>query len=185
MNKHKGTDFALDIIYKFYEPGTPGFDSLINHSELVRDKALEIASKHPELDLDIDFIEEGAMLHDIGVFLCNAPEIYCFGKEHYMRNGVLGAALLREMGYEKHSRVCERHTGSGLEAEDIIREKLPLPHIDLLPETHEEKIICLADKYYSKSRPGKEKEMHKILKSMAKYGEGTLERFEKMCKDYL
>ena len=90
-----------------------------------------------------------------------------------------------EMGYERHARVCERHTGSGLTAEEIKQAGLPLPHIDLLPESDEEKIICLADKYYSKSKPGVEKSLSKILKSMAKYGEKTLERFEILCKNYL
>ena len=180
-----GTDLTLTIINQFYKPGTEEYYSLVSHSKLVRDKALEIAGKHPEKNLDLNFIEEGAMLHDIGVFMCDAPKIFCYGDEPYMRHGVLGAELLRKLGYERHARVCERHTGSGLTREDIIREELPLPHRDFMPETDEEKIICLADKFYSKSKPDTEKPIEKIMKSMRKYGEGPHERFKKLCKEFL
>jgi uncharacterized protein len=49
---------------------------------------------------------------------------------------------------EKFARICERHTGSGLTAEEIVSGGLPLPERDFLPETLEEKIICLADKFF-------------------------------------
>ena len=57
MSEIKGTDFALSIINQFYKPGTEEYDSLVSHSKLVRDKALEIAGKHPEKNLDLNFIE--------------------------------------------------------------------------------------------------------------------------------
>ena len=137
MENKKGTDFALSIIEQYYTPGSEEYESLVKHSILVRDKALEIAAKHPEMNLDMEFIEEGAMLHDVGVFLCDAPKISCFGDEPYMRHGVLGAELLRSLGYERHARVCERHTGSGLTQHAIIREGLPLSHRDSIPESND------------------------------------------------
>ena len=56
---------------------------LLVHSRSVTDKALALAKKHPELDLDLNFIEEAAMLHDIGIFLTDAPDIQCFGTHPY------------------------------------------------------------------------------------------------------
>ena len=43
------------------------------HSRQVADRCLLIAKKHPELKLDVEFLEEAAMLHDIGIYRCNAP----------------------------------------------------------------------------------------------------------------
>ena len=63
-----------------------------------------------------------------------------------------GAALLRETGAgEMMARVAELHTGSGLTSAEITQQKLPLPARDYLPSSLLEKLICYADKFYSKS----------------------------------
>ena len=56
----------IDIIKKYYPSSSEAYHILVTHSRSVADKALEIARKHPELNLDLAFIEEAAMLHDIG-----------------------------------------------------------------------------------------------------------------------
>ena len=82
---------------------------------------------------------------------------------------------------EAYARVCERHTGAGLTAKEIAETGMPLPHIDLLPETLEEKLVCYADKFYSKSgNPREEKSLDRVRKSMAKFGDDSLERFDAM-----
>ena len=111
---------------------------LVRHSEAVSQKALSIAKAHPELEADLTFLEEAAMLHDIGIVKTDAPGIECYGTEPYICHGILGAAMLRDEGLPRHARVCERHTGAGLLCEDIIGQNLPLPHHDFLPETIEE-----------------------------------------------
>ena len=98
---------------------------LLTHSRSVVDKALEIAGRHPELNLDRDFLYEGAMLHDIGVFLTDADSIFCFGDKPYICHGYLGADLMRAEGYPRHALVCERHTGAGLSLEQILAQDLP------------------------------------------------------------
>ena len=55
----------LDIIRKYYTLDSLAGQSLLIHSQLVRDKAQSLAIRHPEMDLDIPFIQEAAMLHDI------------------------------------------------------------------------------------------------------------------------
>lgn len=175
----------LEIISKYYRNDSPGYKSLVQHSRLVADRALEIARNHPELEIDMQFLEEAAMLHDIGVFMCDAPDIECFGSEPYIRHGVIGAEILRKEGLPRHALVCERHTGSGLTLQQIEETGLPLPHREMLPISNEEKIICLADKFYSKSKPGKEKKIEKIRKSLSKYGEETVCRFDELCKTFL
>ena len=80
---------------------------------------------------------------------------------------------------EAFARVCGRHTGSGLTAKEIAETDLPLPHIDFLPETLEEKLICYADKFFSKSGdPREEKSLDRVRKSMAKFGADSLARFD-------
>jgi len=41
-------------------------------------------------------------------------------------------------GYPKHGLVCERHTGTGITLEMIIKNNLPLPHRDMVPVSMEE-----------------------------------------------
>ena len=64
----------LDIIAKYYPVGSEAYRILVIHSRSVADKALAIARMHPEMNLDLTFVEEAAMLHDIGIFRCNAPD---------------------------------------------------------------------------------------------------------------
>ena len=125
------------------------------------------------------------MLHDIGVYLTHAPSIYCTGEEPYTRHGIIGAELLRNEGYPKHALVCERHTGTGLTVDDIVSQNLPLPHRDMCPISLEEKLVCFADKFYSKSTPDQEKPFDKVRKSVAKYGDASLHRFDEMATLFL
>ena len=117
------------------------------------------------------------MLHDIGICQTDAPGIYCHGTHPYICHGILGAAMLRTEGFERHARVCERHTGAGLSLNDIVGQNLPLPHQDFLPVTLEEQLICYADKFFSKSNPEQEKTIEQAERSLSKFGTEGLERF--------
>ncbi|MBO4801563.1 MAG: HDIG domain-containing protein [Bacteroidaceae bacterium] len=143
---------------------------LLSHSRSVAAMALEVARRHPEFAVDEQFLWEGAMLHDIGIFLTDAPGIQCFGKEPYICHGLLGGELLRREGFPRHARVAERHTGTGLTVETIRRQQLPLPLQDFSPETLEEQIICYADKFFSKTRLEQQKTPEQVLRSLEKFG---------------
>ena len=155
----------LDIIYKYYPADDALRRLLLKHSRQVADKALTVCERHPELHLDRQLVYEGAMLHDVGIFLTDAPGIFCHGSEPYLLHGRLGAELMRKEGREDLARICERHTGTGLTAEDIRRQGLPLPLEDFRPETEAEKVICYADKFFSKSHPDAEKTAAQVVKS--------------------
>ena len=172
------------IIDKYYPEETPLKEILIRHSISVTDKALEIAENHPEWDLDEEFIEEAAMLHDIGIFLCDADGIQCFGTEPYIRHGLLGAELLLKEGFPRHARVCARHTGTGITIQDIREQNLPLPLQDYRPEILEEQIICYADKLFSKTKLDKEKTIDQARASLAKFGPRTLARFDEWVEKF-
>ncbi|MCE2617435.1 MAG: HD domain-containing protein [Phocaeicola sp.] len=176
---------ARAIIDKYYPEENQLRYILLTHSKSVAEKALSIAQRHPELNLDISFLEEAAMLHDIGIFECNADGIYCFGAYPYICHGYLGADLVRKEGYPRHALVCERHTGAGISLKQIVDHNLPLPHRDMLPVSLEEQVICFADKFYSKTRLDREKTVDEARSSLLKFGEDGLVRFNKWCECFL
>jgi len=171
------------ILRAHYSNGPEALEVLLAHSRCVAEKSLAVADRVAHLKPDRRFITEAAMLHDIGMIHTWAPRIGCRGESPYILHGVIGAALLQKEGLPRHARVCERHTGAGLSAAEIIEADLPLPHRDLQPETLEEKIICYADKFFSKNPDTLtlEKPMDKVRSLMAHYGENQLMRFEAMA----
>lgn len=168
-----------DIIFKYYPEDNELRRLLLHHSRQVAERALVVAGRHPGLGLDRQFLYEAAMLHDIGIFLTDAPGIHCHGSHPYLLHGRLGAELMRREGREDIARVCERHTGTGLPAEQIRRQGLPLPAGDYRPETLEEQVICYADKFYSKSHPERERTARQTAESLAKFGEESVAVFLK------
>ncbi len=177
--------FPYTILCKYYPEENQLRNILLTHSEKVARKALQVADAHPELPLDCQFLVEASLLHDIGIFLCDAPSIQCFGHHPYICHGYLGADLLRREGYERHALVCERHTGAGLTLSQIETRDLPVPHRDMLPLSLEEKVICFADKFFSKTRLQEEKTVEQARKSLLKFGEDGVERFDRWCEMFL
>ncbi len=184
------TDIASPIIDFFYPAGMPLRRVLLAHSMQVREKALTILAR-PEcaqLGMNSELVANGAMLHDIGILHCHAPKIFCMGTEPYLAHGIIGGRMLREYGLrhgidlEAYACICERHTGSGITAVAVRRQRLPIPERDYLPETAEEKLICLADKFYSKSGDMQEKPLDSIRRSMLKFGADSLVRFDDLCR---
>lgn|SRR5574344_894767 len=166
------------IIDKYYPENNKLKNILLIHSQSVARKALQIVSLHPELEMDSEFVREASMIHDIGIVRTNAKGIFCFGTEPYICHGIIGAKMLREEGFPRHARVCERHTGAGLSIKEITKQNLPLPHVDLLPETMEEKLVCYADKFFSKTHLEYERTIDEAYQSLVKHGSEGLERFK-------
>lgn len=176
----------LDIIAKYYKPRSKAYKILVDHSSLVTEKALKIAHQRKDLNPDFNFVEEAAMLHDIGIFKTNAPDLFCFGEYPYLCHGYLGCEILTQEGYPEHGLVCERHTGVGITTEEIILRNLPLPLRDFVPVSVEEQIVCFADKFFSKSGDlFHEKSVSEVRKSIQKFGEKNLIRFNEWCELFL
>lgn len=177
---------AYNIIDKHYKHNSKSFKIYILHAESVKNKALEIAGNVPELNPDLKFIEQSALLHDIGIKFTYSPDIGCKGKNDYIMHGILGKQLLDNEGFQKYGSVCERHIGVGLTKQDIISQKLPLPLRNMAPITIEEEIICLADKFFSKNPllNGKQRTLKQAQEHIAKLGSDKLKIFDKLCKKY-
>jgi uncharacterized protein len=165
------------IIEKYYPEDDDLRRLLLKHSRQVADKCLAVCRKHPELPLDSTFVEEAAMLHDIGVRWCNAPSICCVGDQHYIRHGLIGGELMRQEGFPRHALVCERHTGTGLTKEQIVRQQLPLPAQDFTPVSLEEQLVCYADKFFSKSKPERVMTVEQTAQSLEKFGHEGVVKF--------
>ena len=184
------TAYALEAIDFFYADRPELRRTLLRHSRCVCDKALAIGRASGR-KLDFELVISGAYLHDLGIVSCHAPGIGCFGTEPYLRHGLLGGAMLNLYAM-RHKvpacgrliGICERHTGSGLTASEIASEHLPLPEQDFLPETPEEKLIMLADKFFSKSGDGAEKSPDEVRASLAKFGAAALARFDAACREF-
>ena len=158
------------IIYKYYPADDELRRVLLHHSRQVADRCLQIAHKHQELPVDVQFVEEAAMLHDIGIYQCNAPSIHCHGTEPYIKHGPIGGEILRAEGFPRHARVAERHTGTGLPGYE--------------PETLEEQIICYADKFYSKSSPDHVRSVQETAQSLEKFGHAGVVKFLEWTKQF-
>jgi len=128
-------DFAFELLKKLKVPY-----QVRRHSFKVSEKALEIANKITKAKVNKDLIEIGALLHDIGR-----------SKTHSFKHAVIGGKILKQMGFpESLVRICERHILGGLDKEDAA--EVGLPPKDYIPQTLEEKIICLADKLTAGSK---------------------------------
>ncbi len=175
---------TLRIIKKYYDPGSRAYYLLVNHSNMVTERAFEIAKKLKHLNPDLNFIKEAAMLHDIGIFFTNEPKIGCYGNKPYVCHGYLGREILEKEGFPKHALICERHIGVGISRNDIEEKKLPIPKRDMIPVSIEEQIICYADKFFSKDSEFllKEKSIKSIREYISKFGEDKIKRFDEWVK---
>jgi uncharacterized protein len=173
-----------NIIEKYYAPGSPVHKIYLAHGTAVTGLALKIARLHPEFRADEEIIEYSGMLHDIGIWFTDAPEIFCYGELPYLAHGYKGRELLEKEDLAMIAPVCERHIGVGISTEDIIKNNLPLPLRDMTPQTIEEKIVCYADKFYSKSANNLllPKPFKKVKKSVSKYGPDKWKVFEEMMQ---
>lgn len=176
---------SVSLLQNYINPDTELYNIIYTHSRCVADRALSLANKHPELPIDCGFLEEAAMIHDIGIFKTNAPDIQCFGTYPYICHGYLGREIIEKEGYTRHALVCERHTGTGLSLSVIKNENLPLPHRDMIPLSLEEKLISFADKFYSKSRLNQAFELSEVRSKLGKYGSEVVSRFDLWCELFM
>ena len=72
----------MQLTDHFYPEDNDLKRTLLRHSENVRRKALEIAAKSG-LDLDLELVSDGAVLHDIGIFKCHKCRHYFGGGRHF------------------------------------------------------------------------------------------------------
>ncbi len=109
---------------------------------VVAELALEISSKLQSkgLKIDLQLVEAGALLHDIGR-----------SKTNKVDHGVVGAKVAESEGLpEPLVNIIRRHVGGGITAEEA--ERFGWPKDVYMPNTLEEKVVSYADKLIDKSK---------------------------------
>ena len=128
-------EFALELLRSLAVPY-----AVRRHSISVANKAIGIAGKIKNSKINMELVEIGGLLHDIGR-----------SKTHGFKHALIGGKIVRERGLSKTiARICETHILGGLDKEDA--KEMGLPEKDYLPKTLEEKIVCLADKLIAGKR---------------------------------
>jgi len=130
-------DEAIEIM-KFL--GLPR--NIINHELAVMRKARDLAHNITKVEVDIELVKIGALMHDIGRSVI-----------HSMAHGPVGGDIIRKLGFkssEKLAKVVERHLLAGLSIDEA--KLFELPERNYIPETIEEKIVCFSDKLLSGTR---------------------------------
>jgi uncharacterized protein len=148
----------------------------ITHSVHVAEKALEIARRIGDPNIDQELVGRGALFHDLGKT-----------KTHEMEHGKIGAELGCTIGLPRAiCDIMEKHIRGGL-TEPEARE-LNLPVKDYTLRRLEERIVIYADRLVDiiydgvvklKSEAESETRFEEILKTVPKYGKNaiTLERY--------
>ncbi|WP_321423550.1 TIGR00295 family protein [uncultured Methanobacterium sp.] len=105
---------------------------VIEHSQAVLSKTIKLVTDF-ELDVDLDLVKTGAILHDVGRSRTN-------GIDH----AIVGAEILKSRGFPLEVvNIVERHIGAGISKKEALN--LGLPPNDYIPITMEEKVVAHAD----------------------------------------
>lgn len=122
---------ALHILHK-----SGCLRNVIKHCEAVANLAVEIAEicKEKGLNVDLQLVEIGAILHDIGR-----------AKTHSVHHAIIGAEMAKLYGLPNPViSIIKRHVGGGITQSEA--RKLGWPKDTYIPKTLEEKIVSYADK---------------------------------------
>jgi uncharacterized protein len=117
-------------------------DNVIKHVETVSNLAVEIAQalKQKGMNVDVELVEIGALLHDIGR-----------SKTHSVHHAAIGAEIAKSLDLpEPVISIIQKHVGGGITSREA--KKLGWPKGIYVPQTLEEKIVSYADKLVEGTR---------------------------------
>ena len=170
-------DRRIRELHERLAPSADAFDLVYTHCRIVCRIAEQLLAGRPDA-YDVALVRAGCLLHDVGVYRLADGD-------HYLRHGVLGHDLLRELGFpETLGRFCSHHTGVGITRDDVRRQGLPLPPADYLAETAEERLVMYADKFHSKTAPPVFVSAATYRTAVRRFGEEKVAVFAAMVRRY-
>ncbi|MFI0792247.1 HD domain-containing protein [Micromonospora rubida] len=177
------TDEQIRALHERYAPTEEAFELVHTHCQIVCAVAEQLLDGYRS-DLNVALVRAGSLLHDIGVYrLYDASGQ--LDHESYVRHGVLGHGLLRELGFpELVGRFCSHHTGVGLTRQDVLRQRLPLPVGDYLADSVEEQLVMYADKFHSKTTPPTLVTTSSYAAGVRRFGEDKVARFMALVEKF-
>lgn len=178
------TDQQIEQLHRKYAPNEAMFESVYGHCKIVWDIARQLLENH-DISVDKDVVKAGCLLHDIGVYqLWDAKDGIDW--KNYIKHGILGEALLKGEplidGTLAH--IASHHTGVGLTKQDIINDTLPLPPMDYVAQTAEERLVMYADKFHSKTTPPSFNSVTWYAQYVARFGEEKARIFMRMVDEF-
>jgi len=177
------SDLEIRSLHERFAPDPAALDLVHTHCAIVAEMAAQLIARN-HLDLDAGLVRAGCLLHDIGVYRLYRRD-GSLDHGDYIRHGVLGHELLRELGFpEVLCRFCSRHTGVGITRGDIRRQALPLPPADYVARTPEERLVMYADKFHSKSAPPRFLTAATYRSRLIEFGPDKVAAFAAMVADY-
>jgi uncharacterized protein len=117
-------------------------EKVIDHCVTVSTLARKLAEscKRKGLKVDVNLVEVGGLLHDLGR-----------ARTHGIKHAVVGGEMAAEIGLPPAMiSVIERHVGAGISKDEA--KVLGLPEKSYIPETLEERIVSYADKLIEGNR---------------------------------
>lgn len=171
------TDRQIRDWHEQAAPDAATFQLVHTHCAIVCAIAEQLISVNG-LDVDVELVRAGCLLHDIGVYRLGRDDAY-------VRHGLLGDELLGELGLPAVlRRFCSHHTGVGITRADVVRQGLPLPVADYVAETAEEELVMYADKFHSKSNPPVFWSADSFAVRVGRFGADKVTRFAELRSRY-
>lgn len=195
LHKEQARAFTLNE-----QSAQKSFALIATHCEIVARLAVILAEQSGQTVTNT--LIEGALAHDIGTYSVletervnasteiqaehvNVGREPIFQRNIYIQHGTRGYELLLSEGFDESlAQFARNHTGVGITKAECIQQNLPLESQDYLPETVEQEIVLLADKFHTKSVPPRFVSVHTARARVEKFGPENIARCDKLVACY-
>lgn len=195
LHKEQARAFTLNE-----QSAQKSFALIATHCEIVARLAVILAEQSGQTVTNT--LIEGALAHDIGTYSVletervnasteiqaehvNVGREPIFQRNIYIQHGTRGYELLLSEGFDESlAQFARNHTGVGITKAECIQQNLPLEPQDYLPETVEQEIVLLADKFHTKSIPPRFVSVHTARARVEKFGSENIVRWDKLVACY-
>lgn len=146
---------------------------VVRHTKAVATLAVKIAEacRKKGLEVDIQLVEIGALLHDIGR-----------SKTHGVNHVIAGVKIAKSLGLpDSIISIIERHVGGGISKDEA--KRLGWPVKDYIPRTLEEKIVTYADKLIEGSR---KVPIEQVIEKFSRFNvpQSSISRMKKLHEEF-